>query len=217
MSKAEPLNIDFEVIESPIALDEEVQRRGKTLFETNNGYPTGVAATIGHIRAMSKFLETNQPFCVIIEDDVRFHKQYNEKMKILEKFMLENEYDILSIGFCSYTVRDENQWPLWHLDEETTLIKNVPIANPWGAQAYIITREYAQKFVNHVNSVDDFSTIYNWKFVTDIVIFDGVWGCRRCTLEVPIVVESPDEQSIAGNNNKPVLLDVVVKSSDFYL
>jgi GR25 family glycosyltransferase involved in LPS biosynthesis len=118
--------------------------------------------------------------------------------------------DILSIGFCSYVVGNGDD-----IGGDMRIINNVHLGNPWGAQAYIITRKYATSFVNWVNSQDDVSTIYFYVFVTDCVIFDVNYGCRRSTLTVPIVLEDPNEQTLAGNLNKPPMKKVA-NFDDFY-
>jgi GR25 family glycosyltransferase involved in LPS biosynthesis len=208
---ASPLNLDLEVVDSPLAKDEEVQRRGKVCFERGSAYATGFAATLGHVRAMQRLLDTGAPYAIIVEDDVRFHKLFNEKMAVLEKYMNDSsDVDILSIGYCSYTVGEGHD-----IGEGMRILKNVHLGNPWGAQAYIITKKYADAFVHWINSEDDVSKLYSYIFVTDCIIFDNCFGCRRSTLTSPIVLEDPNEQTIAGNLNKPPM-DRVANFDDFY-
>ena len=208
---AEPLNLEIVAVQSPFYTDDEVQRRGKTCFERGTSYPTGMAGTLGHIRAMKKFVESDEEFAMIIEDDVRFHKNFNEYMKTLENYMQTHNTDILSIGFCSYPVSQG----LTEFLEDIEIMENTHISNPWGAQCYIIKRSYAEYFTN-LFSVDDVSIPYQNHFVTDWVMFDPILGCKRSTLMIPIVLESPDEQTIAGSYNKPDMFQIVNKD-DFYL
>jgi len=204
------LNLDFVNVQSPLSTDEEVQRRGKRLFETGKGYPTGVAATIGHIRAMKQFVESQEPLAMIVEDDVRFHKDFNNQIKSIEKYMLETDTDIFSLGFVNLphqsNIKFLNGMPFR---------EHVGISDPWGAQCYVITRKYAMFFSN-LFSVDDIASVYPRDFVTDFVIFDTFLGCKRSTLIFPIVIESPDEQTLAGSTNKPNLFEHVNRG-EYYI
>jgi len=198
---AEPLHLDFIVVDSPLANDEEVLRRGKNCH--GGSYASGIAATIGHIRAMEKIALEDDPYAIIVEDDVRFHVDYNRYLEMCETYMNRKRCDILSIGFVNYPKISNGFY-----EKELLIQENVELGNPWGAQAYIITKEYATYF-SRLFSEDDLSLPYSGKFVTDCVIFDPILNCRRSTLSHCIVIESPDEQTIAGNNNKPNLFNIV--------
>lgn len=206
---ANSLNLDFEVVESPLGSDEEVQRRGKTCLERGSGYATGIAATIGHIRAMERIASRDDPFAMIIEDDVRFHKKFNEYVEHCELYMRTHLCDILSLGYVNFPTLYQTV----HLGD-LLCIEDVNLGNPWGAQCYMITKTYASYF-SRLFSQDDLSIPYSGKFVTDCVMFDPILGCKRSTLYRPIVIEDPDEQTIAGNTNKPNLLKVLSRD-DFY-
>jgi GR25 family glycosyltransferase involved in LPS biosynthesis len=216
---AAPLNLDIEIVDSPLSTEEEVVRRGNTCFERKTAYPTGVAATLGHIRAMVKFLETGEPLGVIIEDDVRFHKLFNEKLKILEAYTLKNieKFDVFSIGFCSKPFEVTPYEPIGG-DMNAMLTCNMELSNPWGAQCYIITRKYARFFTELFSIEDDLSIPYPYQFVTDCVIFDPERTilCRRNTLQYPIAIEDPTEQTLAGNANKRDMFKFV-HPCDFYM
>ncbi len=204
---ASPLGLEFVIVPSPLKDDPEVVRRGKTCFERKTSYPTGLAATLGHIRAMAAFVETGDPLGIIIEDDVRFRKDFHDVLKIIERN--HGDADIISLGFVNF--------PSGYTEdvEGIQIIKNVQLSNPWGAQCYTITHDWAKRFVE-LFSVDDVSIPYDNHFVTDWVMFDPVLGCRRHTLIDPIAVEGPDEQTIAGSTNKPNLWESLDKSR-FYL
>ena len=206
-SAASPLGMELVIVPSPLKDDPEVLRRGKTCFERGTSYPTGMAATLGHVRAMNAFLETSDPIGIIIEDDVRFRKDFKEVVAILERH--HDDVDIISLGFVNF--------PNGTVEEigGVSVVKNVALSNPWGAQCYTITREYASMFTK-LFSVDDVSIPYTNHFVTDWVIFDPVLGCRRHTVTQPIAVEGPNEQTIAGSNNKPNLWEHL-SPDEFYL
>lgn len=204
-SHASPLDLDIVIIDSPVASDPEVLHRGRTSLETKMGYPTGIAATIGHIRAMKQLLDDGFSWGIIIEDDVRFHKDFSKIVSIMEANI--HDADIVSLGFVNF--------PRGNVEyiEDIGLIKNVGLSNPWGAQCYMITKEYAKHLVDLFYSVDDIYTPYKGHFVTDWVLFDPVLGCRRHTLINPIAVEDPDEPTIAGSNNKPYLFSTLKRES----
>lgn len=205
---ATPLSLDIVIVPSPKADDPEVLYRGRTSLETKMGYPTGIAATIGHIRAMKQFVDDGFEWGIIIEDDVRFHKDFNNVVSILETSV--TDADIVSLGYVNFP----QGTPEFIAD--IPVIKHVGLSNPWGAQCYMITRTYAQHLVDLFYSVDDLYTPYNGHFVTDWVLFDPVLGCKRHVLVEPIAVEDPTEATIAGSNNKPGLFTVLNRDS-FYL
>jgi GR25 family glycosyltransferase involved in LPS biosynthesis len=207
---AAPLNLDIVLIQSPLKDDPEVLRRGATCFERGTSYPTGCAATLGHIRCMQALVDSGDPLAIIIEDDVRFHKDFNRLIEAVIPHMLSGTTDILSLGYINIP---SGQWS--EVGGEY-LIRNVGVSNPWGAQCYMITREWASKFCK-LFEVDDVSIPYQSHFVTDWVMFDTVLGVRRDTFVYPIAIESPSEQSIAAlNQGKPDLFQHV-NANDFYL
>lgn len=196
---ARSLHLDFEVVESPLGTSEEVQRRGKACMDRGTGYATGIAATLGHIRAMERIAIRDDPLAIIVEDDIRFHRMFKEYIQLAEGYMRTSRVDILSIGFVNFP-RITNGIRVGDLIVQ----ENVGLGNPWGAQGYIITKEYATYF-SKLFSRDDLSIPYSGNFVTDCVIFDPVLNCKRSTLSHPILIEDPSEQTLAGNTNKPDL------------
>lgn len=210
------LELDFEIVDSPWYTDDEVKRRGKECFENKTSYPTGFAATLGHLRAMKKFIETKDELCMIIEDDVRFHKKFNDIIPYVETYMRQTKYDMFSLGFVNIPSTSYGKRIIRLIDRD--VIENVHISNPWGCQCYMISRQYATKLVN-LFSNDNIYEVYKQRFVTDSVLFDSnELGCKRSTLIIPIVAEHPDEITLAGNTNKPVLFnEIILHKHDFYL
>jgi GR25 family glycosyltransferase involved in LPS biosynthesis len=209
-SAAAPLNLDIVLIQSPLKDDPEVVRRGATCFERGTSYPTGCAATLGHIRCMQALVDSGEPLGIIIEDDVRFHKDFNRLVEAVIPHMLSGTTDILSLGYINIPTGE------WSQVGGEYLIRNVGVSNPWGAQCYMITREWAAKFCK-LFEVDDVSIPYESHFVTDWVMFDTILGVRRDTFVYPIAIESPSEQSIAAlNQGKPDLFQYLT-ANDFYL
>ena len=198
---AAPLFLDIVIVPSPKADDPEVVYRGRTCLDVKSSYATGIAATIGHIRAMKQLVDDGFEWGVIIEDDVRFRNDFNEIANTLEKSV--TDADIVSLGYVNF--------PYGSVEfiHEVPVVKNVALSNPWGAQCYMITRKYAQHLVNLFYSVDDLYTPYKGHFVTDWVLFDPVLGCKRHALVEPIAAEDPDEPTIAGNNNKVNFISIL--------
>jgi GR25 family glycosyltransferase involved in LPS biosynthesis len=211
-----PLNLDFEVVDSPWYTDEEVQRRSKECIENNMSYPTGFAATLGHLRAMKRFLETQDELCMIIEDDVRFHKQFNDIIPYVETYMRQSKYDMFSVGFVNIPSTSYGRRVIRLVDRD--VIEGVHISNPWGCQCYMVSRPYATKLVNFFSN-DNIYEVYKERFVTDSVLFDSIiLGCKRSTFIIPIVAEHPDEITLAGNTNKPILFNErILYKHQFYL
>lgn len=201
-SAAAPLGLDIVIVDSPKADDPEVLTRGAVCLEKKMSYPTGLAATIGHIRAMKQLYEDGSHWGIIIEDDVRFHKRFNEIVAKLEGIQ---DADIVSLGFVNFPNGNIEVY------NGVSIIKNVQLSNPWGAQCYMITREYAKHLVDTFSGPDLYEP-YKGHFVTDWVLFDPMLGCRRHTLVLPIAVEDPGEPTIAGSNNKPDLFTVLNRS-----
>jgi GR25 family glycosyltransferase involved in LPS biosynthesis len=239
-AKASPLNLEIITVDSPYLTDPEVLQRGKNHLEKELGYPGGIAATIGHIRAMKMFLETNEETCLIVEDDVRFHKNFNQYISDVDDIMKSTSIDVFIVGYCSLCApcyECHGRWSTYNqeimfsfktceyclsktLQHNSILYysdetEGIGVSNPYGAQGYVVRREFAKKFVD-LFSVEDLYSAYPKYFVTDITIFDKhpPVSCRLHVLRTPIVVEDRNEQTIASNTNKPNL-DGLVSFSDF--
>lgn len=207
LKASEPLNLDIVFIQSPLKNDPEVLRRGKTELEKGTGEACAIACLLGHFRAMQRFIDDGSDVGIIIEDDIRFHKDFNEIVEKLMKDEWYKDHNVFSLGFCSYPV---------DFDNEPFIIKNVGLSNPWGAQCYMITRDFAIHLLGLFKDHDDVSEVVLTHFVTDWTIFEPRFGCKRCTLKIPIAVESPDEASIVGNYNKPDMIALVDKSMFYW-
>lgn len=204
MNASKSLNLNFEVIDSPLSTNEEVIERGKKLFELDKSYPTGLAATLGHLKAMRKFVDSQQELSMIIEDDVRFHNNWNNYISIIEEYFKNSNMNVISIGFINLPRSNNSK----NIGENLDVYEDVGISNPWGCQCYMIKREFALKFLDLFEN-KEITDSYNGTFITDWVIFDPIIGCRRSTLLKPIAIECPYEQSIVGSNNKPDITKIV--------
>ena len=239
-ARASPLDLDIVTVDSPYLTDPEVLGRGKNHLEKDLGYPGGIAATIGHIRAMKMFLETEDETCLIVEDDVRFHKNFNQYIQDIDHVIRTTEIDIFMIGYCSLCAPCYECHGRWSTRNSEIMLyfktcgvcaskvrhynsisyysdetEGIGVSNPYVAQGYVIRRSFAKIFVD-LFSVDDFYMVSPRFFVTDMTIFDKnpPVSCRLNVLRVPIIIEDMFEQTIASNTNKPNL-DGLVNFSDF--
>ena len=194
ITAASPLNIDLVIVQSPLKDDPEVLRRGRTCLEQKTSYATGIAATIGHLRCMQEFLKTGDPLGIIIEDDVRFRKDFLQMVDRVSKYFYD--VDVISLGYVNIPHGNVE-----YIEDTIGIVRYVGLGNPWGAQCYMLSREYAQRFVDRFSG-EDLLAAYTGHFVTDWVIFDPAIGCRRHALSTPICVEDSTEPTIAGSDNK---------------
>jgi GR25 family glycosyltransferase involved in LPS biosynthesis len=205
------LNLDFEVIYSLTGSDPEVQERGKQCFEKNLSFPNGFAATLGHLKAMKRLVDSGESHAMIIEDDVRFHKDFNKYIEHIQNYMIENKVDVTSIGFVNFPVGYTQKYIL-----DIPVLETVGLGNPWGCQCYMISSEYANHLWNLFQDGDP-SEKYSNNFLADWVLYDPILRCNRSTITIPICVESPSEPSTLGDNsNKPNLL-ATLNREDFLL
>jgi len=205
-----PLHLEVEFVKSYTLDDPELLEKGKDHLENNTCTVGLLSCTMTHMKCMQKIVDSNEPFGVIVEDDVRFHKQWNDLIDICYNYMTDNfeSVDILSIGF----VNIPHSNTIVHYNG-MKIIENVSLGNPWGAQCYMISRSYAITFLELFR--EDFYKHYKGPFSADWVIFDPIIGCRRSTLSIPFVVESESEQPSAPSN-KPNLFQILKKDEFYY-
>lgn len=208
MKNASKFNsIELEYVKSYISTDEIVTRRGSRAIERKMTEPRLVAMTLGHMKAIEEFLKSNEDIGIIAEDDVRFHNEFEQYADICSSYIRGSNVDVLSVGFVNFPFGKKISY------SGISIIENVGLGNPWGAQCYMITREYASRFLE-IFKEEDISLPYSNYFSPDWVIFDPVLGTRRSTLCLPIAIESPDEQSIGiTGSNKPNLLNILDRNN----
>jgi GR25 family glycosyltransferase involved in LPS biosynthesis len=211
MSKSiQNTNISLEFVKSYVTTDEIVSIRGQTCLDRKMSEPRLIAMTLGHMKAMQCIIDSNEEIGIIAEDDVRFHKDFEILINQYKDYMLNSETDVLSLGFVNFPRGN----PI--LFNNIKILENVQLGNPWGTQCFMITRNFAMRFLN-IFKEDDLSIPYSNCFSPDWVIFDPILGTKRSTLMSPIAVESPDEQSIGViGSNKPNLF-IILNKNDFML
>lgn len=182
-------------IKSPIYNDVEVYKRGDHLLNTDKTVLGITACLIGHMRAMELFIQTtteHDEYCIIAEDDVRFHKKFFETM--VRVIPLIKEYDIVLTGF-----EELPHIGTIEVFNGVSIIRNAHRGNPPGTQCYIISRNFA------INFLDTFDTTS---------FTDGHIVSKRTTLAFPIAIEEPGIRSITGNRTKNTIAGINL--TDFY-
>ena len=203
-------SIPLEFVKSYISSDEIVSRRGQKCIDRKTGEARLIAMTLGHMKAMQCLVDSNEEIGIIAEDDVRFHKKFQELLPDCQSYLKESNNDILCLGFVNFPRGNFIKY------KNLKIIERVGLGNPWGTQCYMITRDFAMRFLD-IFKEEDLSLPYANHFSPDWVIFDPILGTKRSTLAIPIAIESPDEQSISViGTNKPNLFAILNKS-DYHL
>ena len=81
-----------------------------------------IACLLGHLKALRAFVETDTPYGCILEDDVLLHNNFKE---LLDTMTIDEDIELVQL----YTMSRQTQ--------------NITRYGVWGAQGYIIKREYA--------------------------------------------------------------------------
>jgi GR25 family glycosyltransferase involved in LPS biosynthesis len=204
---AEPLQIDFKVVNGIVPTDDEFKLFEPHFLETHRA--ADVACTLSHVRAMKLFLETDDDIAAIVEDDVRFHKNFKSMIKILKQVIRGGGIDVLSFGACGDCYGEVED-----IGEGMSILRDSRVGNPFGTQGYILTRDYANRFVNAVSSPDVYELLQG-AIIADCSIVGPALGCRRISLFIPIAIEDPSEQSIIGNHKHPMLS--LTSTDDYYV
>lgn len=111
-----------------------------------------VGCYASHLNCMKKFLETECPSAIILEDDVDFHPEFPQILTLLHKLNVRYDWDILRLSnFSKYSYVSVESIKLG-----IDLVKYSKI--PIKAGGYFITRNGAQKFSAYrgyrLNSID---------------------------------------------------------------
>jgi len=115
----EKLELDYEIVNGVSA----TERASSCMF--------------GHLSMLQKFIDSNERFGIMCEDDIFIHKDI--KHKVNELLMLD--FDIILLGYL---------YPNDHMIYKHMIGNLYTYPNDlWGAQMYLITREYAMYCLNN--------------------------------------------------------------------
>lgn len=108
-----------------------------------------LACYASHLLAVRLFLATNASHGLICEDDILFRNDFRDHFDVLYQNLPEGA-PLLSLSYMATTPFDTTPQTLQgvtpdELVDEPGLLWKYPPENVWGAQCYLISREYAQK------------------------------------------------------------------------
>jgi GR25 family glycosyltransferase involved in LPS biosynthesis len=113
-----------------------------------------VSATRNHLSGIKQFLQSSKPYAIIMEDDVFIRKSFKDDMpRILKKFR-KLKLDILLLGYITFT-DPIKKYPLIHKEHGYTYLDYSKDPRLWGAQAYIITRNFGNKLLEKFSYILD--------------------------------------------------------------
>lgn len=121
----------------------------------------------GHLGAISQFYQSGKPYGIICEDDIYIHKDFANRLSQILFDFKEMSLDVLLLGYL-ITCRLERyyvNYPL-KLDRGTYFYTDYP-KKLWGAQMYMITRDYAEQVLKNMSSPEKVSPDL---FISDWII-----------------------------------------------
>jgi GR25 family glycosyltransferase involved in LPS biosynthesis len=147
----------------------------------NHGIPESEqrlwSVTYGHIDMMQQFLNTNKKYGLFCEDDVMMHKELPELLPTIMNEFEEMKLDILLLGhMTNFKIEEWMQgYDLKHRFENRPYKYHNYHSHHWGAHLYMISRSYAQWFI------DNFGNGYADRTITDknIAPFSPDWTITK--------------------------------------
>jgi GR25 family glycosyltransferase involved in LPS biosynthesis len=111
-----------------------------------------VSATRNHLSGIKQFLQSPKPYAIIMEDDVFIRKSFKDDMPRILKRFKKLKLDILLLGYMAHT-DPIKKYPIMSKDREYTYLDYSKDPRLWGAQAYIITRDFGNKLLEKFSYV----------------------------------------------------------------
>lgn len=121
---------------------------------------------LSHKRAIKSFIDSRTETCLILEDDVVFCEDFNERFcEFYNEFqMLDKPYNVLALG---YDVQGD-------ISEHQKIHNNIyKLRHCWAGQSYILNRKSAQKLHLLYNRK---IWIADWYLAKDMVKGDGIYA-----------------------------------------
>jgi GR25 family glycosyltransferase involved in LPS biosynthesis len=120
-----------------------------------------LGCAVSHLWCIQNAIKENLPNFIIFEDDIIFHKNYQERLQIC----LNYNADLLMLGACDFSLK--------HNLENSSCKENIyyPSKNALGGHANLYSLHFAKIFLNHklVQPFCEFDTEYE-KFYKDYKI-----------------------------------------------
>jgi len=101
--------------------------------------PAELGCYLSHLKAMEEFLETEEPFALILEDDILFQPGAKEAIEAATQY--DSHWDILRLS----SINTGYSRKIAKLTEGYFL--NINLTRETGAGAYVVNREAAQKLI----------------------------------------------------------------------
>jgi len=152
--------------------------------------PGAIGCSFSHYSIWEKFLQTNKPYCLILEDDASLSKGFAESIAKYSNDLgeIKEEFDVWSLSYRLYDKRVHTLTPSW----------NSPVYF-WGTSSYILSRNGAiqlmkdffpieshlDKYMCLMNSLGSLKLIVHSKFKTGTLNYGSdiqVYTCDLCDL-----------------------------------
>lgn len=191
-----------------LSLDEKIIETGDYLKATT--IPSSVlGCSLAHLKTWKTFLSTNEPYCVIFEDDAVFEPNFKNKFDLCFKHT-PSDFDIFYIGshlsrnklmdnfLCNILFRNCKE-------QEIYINQYIKIPNFFlGAHSYVISRNGAEKLIKYIDkniSTHIDAIIYKLFIDNKLTIYS--------TTERLVYQTSTDDRKTSFNssNNFPVIID----------
>ena len=198
-------NIETEIvigINGKIASEEEIESRVSPLY--SKIAPKGaIGCSISHMNVWSKFLETNDDYAIIFEDDIVLEENFNEKLANA-LFEVPRTYDIIYLGCIGC---DTNNLLFGKITKKIQLTSNIAKNDfALGTHAYIVSRKGAQKLLleldGKLNSPIDNS-------ITKLVD-DGIIESYMVTPRIAHQTSADTTTSLNVSSNYPLILTFIL-------
>ena len=191
-----------------LSLDEKIEETDNYLTATT--IPNSVlGCALAHLNTWKTFLSTNEPYCVIFEDDAVFEPNFKNNFDLYFKHT-PSDFDIFYIGcffnnnrlvdnmFCNTLFRNCKK-------EEIYINQYIKIPNFFlGAHSYVISRNGAEKLIKYIDkniSTHIDANIYKLFIDNKLTIYS--------TTEKLVYQTSTDDRKTSFNssNNFPLIID----------
>jgi GR25 family glycosyltransferase involved in LPS biosynthesis len=152
-----------------------------------------LGCAMAHIKTWKTFLSTNEPYCVIFEDDAIFEPDFKQNFDLCLKHV-PTDFDIFYIG-CVFNNNFNN----------ININQYIKIPDCFlGTHSYIISRKGAEKLLKHIDK-----NIYTHVDIMIYALFLNNKITVYSTIKRLVYQTSTDKRSTSFNtsNNFPIIID----------
>jgi GR25 family glycosyltransferase involved in LPS biosynthesis len=165
---------------------------GFTLYPVTDMVKAEAACFQSHLKAISLFLETDDEWAIICEDDILLHNNFNDEFKRIMN-NVPNDTNLVMLG---HTVLFWNKFQWGGKNPQEYNLR--PIVNDvtWGCLCYRIHRSFAEKIVKEFNH--PFKDLEKYKYITSELIIKMSNGLLTCP---PLVLDEHSGSYIRPEDN----------------